>query len=165
MTAQPARISSEVRTIEIRSQELTPEAFAPYGVVSTAGRSAKLDFGGPANVAQVCVEPRPFYLDFLARHIHTAQMYVPLDGRESVLVVAPPSDLADPKALPDLTRVAAFRLDGSRAVTLHRGTWHRTPFVDAAAAHFIVIDRLDTLEDLDLVDLKLNLSAEISIRP
>jgi len=165
MTAKPARISTEIRTIELRAQELTPDAFAPYGTVSLAGRSDTLDLGGPANVAQVCVEPRSFYIDFLARHIHSQQMYVPLGGRESILVVAPPSDLSDPKAVPDLDRVAAFRLDGTRAITLHRGTWHRTPLVAGSAAHFIVVDRLDTLEDLDLVDLKVNLDAEISVRP
>jgi ureidoglycolate lyase len=163
MTAQPARIGSEIRTIELVVQELTPAAFAPYGVVSNAGVTTKLDFGGPVSLCEVLVEPRPLYVDFLARHVRTTQTYVPLGGRTSILVVAPPSDLSDPKALPDLTRVAAFALDGCRAVTLHQGTWHRTPMVDGHPAHFIVVDRLDTLDDLDLVDLKLNLGADISI--
>jgi ureidoglycolate lyase len=165
MTAQPARIGSEIRTIELVVQELTPSAFAPYGVVSNAGVSTRLDFEGPVNLCEVLVEPLPLHVDFLARHVRTTQTYVPLGARESILVVAPASDLSDAKALPDLTRLAAFRLDGFRAVTLHKGTWHRTPMVDGQAAHFIVVDRLDTLDDLDLVDLKVNLGAEISILP
>lgn len=164
MTAQPARIGSELRTIELRVQELTAETFELYGTVSKVGQSARLDFEGPVSMCEVRVEPIPLVVDFLARHVRTTQTYVPLGGRASVLVVAPPGDLADPKALPDLTRLAAFRLDGYRAVTLHEGTWHRTPMVEGEPAHFIVVDRLDTLEDLDLVDLKFNLGAEISIQ-
>jgi len=165
MTAQPARIGAEIRTIELWVQELTSAGFEPYGTVSTVGASARLDFEGPVSVCEVRVEPIPLVVDFLARHVRTTQTYVPLGGRESTLIVAPPSDLTDPKALPDLTRLAAFRLDGSRAVTLHKGTWHRAPMVDGEAAHFIVLDRLDTLEDLDLVDLRFNLGAEITIKP
>jgi ureidoglycolate lyase len=163
MTAQPARIGSEVRTVELVVQELTAEDFAPFGVVSNPGVTARLELGGPVAITEVRVEPRPLSVDFLARHVRTTQTYVPLGGRSAVLVVAPPSDLSDPKALPDLTRLAAFRLDGSRAVTLHKGTWHRTPIVDGEAAHFIVLDRVDTLEDLDLVDLRMNLGADVSI--
>jgi ureidoglycolate lyase len=133
--------------------------------VSNAGVSTRLDFNGPVSLSEVRVEPRPLYVDFLARHVRTTQTYVPLGGRDSILVVAPPSELSDANALPDLTRLAAFRLDGCRAVTLHHGTWHRTPMVAGEPAHFIVVDRLDTLDDLDLVDLRLNLGVDVAILP
>ena len=166
MTAKPAPIVPDFRTIEIPVLELTPEAFAPYGEVSRPRARMRLDFAsGAPSLCEVRVEPIPLHLDFMARHVNTTQTFVPLAGSRAVLVVAPPSDLSDPHALPDLRRLAAFLLDGSRAVTLGRGAWHRTPFPVGGPAHFLVLDREGTLDDLDLVDLKGNCGAEITVRP
>jgi len=164
MTAKPARLDADVRTIQVPVQELTAEAFAPYGEVSSPRTGFRLDFSGDAmTLCEVLIEKRPLHLDFLARHVRSTQTYIPLRGHESIIVVAPPSDLADSKALPDLTQLAAFRVTGECAVNLHKGTWHRSPLPLGDNAHFIVIDREGTLEDLDLVDLRVNLGAAIEI--
>ena len=158
MTAQPARITSDIRTIELPVRNLTHEAFAPYGEVSRPGARARLDFGGGApSLCEVRVEPRPLYLDFMARHIHSTQTFVPLAGSRAIFLVAPPSDLSNPHALPDLRRLAAFWLDGTRSVTMRRGTWHRAPLPVGGPAHFLVFDAEGKLVVLDLVELTLNL--------
>jgi ureidoglycolate lyase len=165
MTAKPAPIIPDFRTIEIPTLDLTPEAFAPFGEVSRPRARLNLDFAnGTPSLCEVRVEPRPLYADFLARHLYSTQTFVPLAGTRAVLLVAPPSDLSDPYAVPDLTRLAAFRLDGAHAVTIRRGTWHRAPFPVGGPGHFLVLDREGTLDDMDLVDLKGNCGAEITVR-
>jgi ureidoglycolate lyase len=162
-SAKPARID-DVRVLRLTVQELTPEAFAPYGEVSEPRSSFRLDFSSqPASFCHVRIEYRPLHLLFFARHLYTTQSYVPLGGSESVLVVAPPSDLLDTEAVPDLARAAAFRLTGGCAVNLHRGTWHRTPMPLGEFGDFMVLDRDGTLDDLDLVDLCHNLGVTIEI--
>ena len=162
-SARPARLD-DIRVLRLTVQDLTPEAFAPYGDVSTPTSSFRLDFSNqPASFCLVLIEYRPLHLLFFARHLYTTQAYVPLGRAESVLVVAPPSDLLDAEAVPDLTRAAAFRLTGDAAINLHRGTWHRTPMPLGASADFMVLDREGTLDDLDLVDLCHNLGVTIEI--
>ncbi len=163
-SVKPARVDEDIRSIRLAVRELTREAFAPYGEVSSPTAGFRLDFAEQrASFCHVRIERRPPRLLFFARHLFTTQAYVPLGGAESVLVVAPPSDLLDPEALPDLTRAAAFRLRGDAAVNLHRGTWHRTPLPLGPSADFMVLDREGTLDDLDLVDLRLNLGAVVEI--
>jgi ureidoglycolate lyase len=163
-SAKPARLDADTRILRLPVRELTAEAFAPYGEVSEPASGFRLDFSTqPASFCHVRIEHRPLHLYFFARHLYSTQAYVPLGGSPSVLVVAPPSDLSDADALPDLTRAAAFRLDGGRAINLNRGTWHRTPMPIDSWADFMVLDREGTLDDLDLVDLRANLGATIDV--
>jgi ureidoglycolate hydrolase len=162
MTAKPAR--ADLRILNVLIQDLTAEAFGPYGEISQPAVALALDFDGrPASICEVRFEHEPFRINFLARHLRTTQTYVPLGSSESILVVAPPSESEERDALPDLTRIAAFRLTGDHAVNLRRGTWHRHPFPVAGTASFVVLDAEGTLDDIDLVNLELNLGASISI--
>ena len=163
-SAKPARLDEDIRILRLSVQELTAEAFAPYGEVSAPAGGFRLDFSSqPASFCHVRIEYRPLHLFFFARHLFSTQAYVPLGGAESVLVVAPAADVRDPDALPDLTRAAAFRLTGGRAINLYRGTWHRTPMPTGTGADFMVLDREGTLDDLDLVDLRSSLGTTIEI--
>lgn len=161
---KPARIEDDVRIVRIPVQILTAEAFAPFGEVSSPTNGFRLDFRDErASFCHVHITARPLRMLFLARHLYTTQSYVPLGGAHSILVVAPPADVSDLDALPDLDRVAAFRLTGGQAINLHRGTWHRTPMPIGDSADFMVLDREGTLEDLDLVDLRSNFGAIVEI--
>ena len=163
-SAFPARAHEDGQTVRLAVRDLTPEAFADYGEVSSPTTGFTLDFADQkASFCHVRIEARPLHVLFFARHLYSTQAYVPLGGEESILVVAPPSALDDPEALPDLTRAAAFRLRGDAAVNLYRGTWHRTPIPLGQSADFLVLDRQGTLEDLDLVDLSSNLGVTIHV--
>jgi ureidoglycolate hydrolase len=163
-SAKPARLDADACVLKLPVRELTAEAFAPYGEVSEPASGFRLDFSNEgATFCHVRIETRPFHLYFFARHLYTTQAYVPLGADESVLVVAPPSDLLDPEALPDLTRAAAFRLTGGRAINLRRGTWHRTPMPLGPWGDFMVLDREGTLDDLDLVDLRTSLGSTVEV--
>src|SRR6185369_15104592 len=110
-SAKPARLDPDIRILRLTVQELTAEAFAPYGEISAPASGFRLDFSSqPASFCHVRIEHRPLHLYFFARHLYSTQAYVPLGAAESVLVVAPAADVSDPDALPDLTRAAAFRL-------------------------------------------------------
>src|SRR4051794_1423587 len=100
-SVKPVRLEDDVRVLLLPLSELTPEAFAPYGEVSEPATAFRLDFSSqPASFCHVRIEHRPLHLYFFARHLHTTQAYVPIGGSPSILVVAPPSNLLDPEALP-----------------------------------------------------------------
>jgi ureidoglycolate lyase len=162
-SVKPAR-AGDYQILTVAVQELTPESFAPYGEVSqpTAGFRVELGAGSPS-VCHVRANARPMTLRFLARHTSSTQVYSPIGGHASVLVVAPPCETGDDSGLPDPRRIAAFRLDGSCAVNLHRGTWHRTPMPTGDHADFLVVDREGTLCDVELIDLVGNFGIMIEV--
>jgi ureidoglycolate lyase len=153
-----------IRTITLEVQPMTPEAFAPYGVLIGKYGAVDLDLdGGVASVAVQRVEARPRTFDFLGRHQRTEQVFIPLGGAKSIIAVAAPS--AKHEDLPDVRRMAAFLSDASCAFKLHRGTWHATAFPLMERASFVVIDRQGTLDqDFDLRDLKTTLGVVVEIR-
>ncbi|MGH9940711.1 MAG: ureidoglycolate lyase, partial [Blastocatellia bacterium] len=91
------------------------------------------------------------------------QVFVPLGGTKSIIAVAPPCE--NGSAGPNVERMAAFLIDGSRAFKLHRGAWHTSAFPLGACAKFMVLDRENTLEeDYDLRDLSTTLGVVVEIK-
>lgn len=153
-----------IRTICLTVQEMTREAFAPYGEIIGERGEVDLDLdGGNPNLVAQTVENRSFTFDFLGRHQRTEQVFVPLGGTKSIIAVAPPS--VENPAIPDGQQMAAFLVDGSCAFKLHRGTWHAAAFPLADSATFLVFEREGTLEeDYDLRDLKTSLGVVVEIQ-
>ncbi|MFN0086806.1 MAG: ureidoglycolate lyase [Blastocatellia bacterium] len=153
-----------IRTICLTVQPMTPETFAPYGDMIGERGEIELDLGGGrASVSAQTVEARPLAFDFLGRHERTEQVFSPLGAVKSIIAVAPPSE--ENTQLPDLRRMAAFLVDGTRAFKLHRGCWHTSVFPLADRATFLVMDREGTLEeDFDLRDLKTSLGVVVEIQ-
>ena len=140
---------------EIRTEPLTPAAFAPFGDVLAAtgepdriinqgfcGRfhdRARLDFGpeGRAGLSIFKAIPRkfPYALDMVERHPEGSQAFVPMTADPFLVVVA-----ADEEGGPGTPR--AFVTDGAQAINLHRGTWHGVLTPLAAPGLFAVIDRI-----------------------
>ncbi len=61
---------------------------------------------------------RPIALRLLEKHPLSTQMFVPMNARRYLVVVAEGIDA------PDLSTLAAFVADGSQAITYHPGAWH-----------------------------------------
>ena len=140
---------------EIRTEPLTPAAFAPFGDVLAAtgepdriinqgfcGRfhdRARLDFGseGRAGLSIFKAIPRkfPYALDMVERHPEGSQAFVPMTADPFLVIVA-----ADEDGTPGTPR--AFVTDGAQAINLHRGTWHGVLTPLAAPGLFAVIDRI-----------------------
>lgn len=145
--------------------ELTDEAFAPYGHVldpdKTAptmrediftfwGRLAELRIQGTTTVALLEVVPRGPEFSKLERHVQTEEVFYALDNDVIVLVGAPTPG----QELPDPRTVRAFRLDAGKGVFLREGAWHWIPAPLQESARLLVIFRTGTPEeDLDIKDL------------
>ncbi len=153
-----------IKTITLTVQQMTSEAFAPYGELISERGDVLLDLGGGnASLVSQTVEARPLTFDFLGRHERTDQVFVPLGGTRSIIAVGLPN--SENTALPDAMKMAAFLVDGSSAFKLHRGTWHTSAFPLGESASFLVLDREGTLEsDYDLRDLKTSLGVVVEIQ-
>ncbi|MBW6507071.1 MAG: ureidoglycolate lyase [Rhodobacteraceae bacterium] len=139
----------------IRTEQLLPAAFAPFGDVLAADGMpdaminaglcarfhdrARLDFGphGRAGLSIFQAQPRalPYPLDLLERHPLGSQAFIPMAATPFLVIVAP-----DAGGTPGTPR--AFLADPGQAVNLLRGIWHGVLTPLAAPGLFAVIDRI-----------------------
>ena len=145
----------------IRTEPLTPAAFAPFGDVLDAegppdrlinqgfcGRyhdRARLDFGTDARAGLSIFKavPRtfPYRLDMVERHPDGSQAFIPMTADPFLVIVAP--DLGGTPGLP-----RAFVTTGAQAINLHRGTWHGVLTPLAEPGLFAVVDRIGATPNL-----------------
>ena len=137
----------------LKAEPLTPEAFAPFGVVlSPAGRERLPvnTYGDKLNLFREPFESdqpiewfivqghrRDMSALFLERHMLLTQAFIPMNGDAFVTVVAPPG-CAEEGGLPRLDETRAFVVPGNMAIQLHRGTWHENPFPTRDDQFFLV---------------------------
>jgi ureidoglycolate lyase len=134
--------------------ELTAENFAPYGTLlepkpnATIERGditywhAQADLSGLEHdgvLSFLHAFKREPILEDIERHLHTPEAFIPLEG-ESLMVVGAPGEL-------DLSSLRAFKLDHTRAVLLHAGTWHWAPYPITPTSSFVLILRASTVPD------------------
>jgi len=148
--------------IRLRTEPLTPQAFAPFGDVLQAtgtpdrlinngycGRwhdMARLDFGpgGRAGLNLFKAQPRslPYVLDLLERHPEGSQAFVPMYETTWLVTVA-----EDAGGTP--VNLRAFLVAPGQAINLHRGTWHGVLTPLAEPGLFAVIDRIGSTANLE----------------
>lgn len=132
------------KRISLNVETLTPEAFAPFGVVLHPAGRERLPvntYGDKLNLYREGFETdqpiewfivegkrRPMSALFLERHMQITQAFVPMNGDGFVMVVAPPACADEDNGLPAYNLTRAFQVPGHMAVQLHRGTWHENPF-------------------------------------
>ncbi len=171
-----------MKTKIITAEPLTRKAFKPYGDViditigkpvvenklfSFWDRVSPLDLLGDKGepyLAFLKVKHRPFVVNQMERHVKATQAIIPLNGGVSISVVAPPGDLDNPGALPDMSKVKAFICTGSQALNFKKGTWHWPAFPLAGSVDFVMVVRAGMAnDDFQVCDLKKNLSTNIKI--
>lgn len=129
----------------LRTEPLTPEAFAPFGYVISGDRT---DIEGkPANQGtakrfnwlgavedlrpgkarlNLCVfrcsarDRWPLSVEILEKHPRTTQVIVPMNADRYVVLVGRPTD----GDTPDLASLRAFVAEARQGVGYHPGTWH-----------------------------------------
>ncbi len=134
----------------IRTEPLTPTAFAPFGDVLDASGDfhlinaglcqrfhdrATLDFtDARAGISIFLAEPRslPHTCDLIERHPLGSQAFVPMTAHPFLIIVSP-----GPDAIP-----RAFLTNGTQGINLHRGTWHGVLTPLSAPGLFAVVDRI-----------------------
>ena len=138
---------------ELYVEPLAAETFAPFGdvieerVESDAMNEARfsrfdelcaVDTDGTVSVAIArCERPSrfPYEINLLERHPLGSQAFVPLDGQQFVVVVAPAGDP------PSAASLRAFLSNGRQGVNYARGTWHMPLIGLESGQRFLVIDR------------------------
>jgi ureidoglycolate lyase len=151
--AQATEKMTDIRDIQVQS--ITRETFAPFGDLI-----APIEDGVPFGLDDARLDlsrgtPRLYIMRLprkgrvfkqITRHRGVTQCLAALQGKSWLMAVAPPKNFDDPAAEPALEDIAAFRIPGSVAVKLHRGTWHAGPFFDDEEINFINLELSDTNE-------------------
>lgn len=150
-----------MKTIKLKPQLLTSEAFAPYGRVIGGDAHGEPDFANDGGTLGWHIDlkiakplymmlrtpPADRYVNQLERHLNVTQAFLPLGGGMATLAVAKPTDEG---RLPKLEDITVFLLDGSAGYALHVGTWHgldRMPVSDESTMWLMITDS-DTQADL-----------------
>lgn len=155
-----------VRTVHLPVEPLTPEAFAPYGVVLgtrpqpglvvdlpefhvDAWIHGTLDMsGGEVELQIFTMEIRQMEFSFLERHMLETQAFMPLGGVPCVFPVAAPTGGDGPGHCPEPETVRAFLFDGTAGVQLHKGTWHWIPMPVGRPGTYLNMTRAGKFSDV-----------------
>ena len=126
---------------EVTAELLTPEAFAPFGDVVSAGLvpgksanqgtavrcdwSAALESTRAGAKPNLCVfrsvaKALPFDLRLLEKHPCSTQAFLPMVCTRFLVCVAP----ALPDGSPDVGRLVAFRCGPGQGINYRRDVWH-----------------------------------------
>ncbi len=153
--------------VSLPIEELTAEAFKPFGDVIEAGAGARhfaindgyaerfhdlatidvaADGGRPIlSIFKALPRRLPIQLVLLERHPLGSQAFVPMAPCAFLIVVAEPV-AADMNA-PAMDHIRCFRAAPGQGVNYARGTWHHPLIALDAPCDFLVIDRGGAAED------------------
>ncbi|MBW4526765.1 MAG: ureidoglycolate lyase [Phormidium tanganyikae FI6-MK23] len=154
---------------QIQANLITAETFRPFGQVIQASSDGKsfdredaqlhLENGIPHfYIMRLKHRGRKFHK--ITRHQQCTQCLGSLEGKEWLIVVAPPDNNESP-AIADLT---AFRIPGNCFIKLDIGTWHAGPYFDGDVVDFYNLELSDTnIVDHDTCDLRSTYAIEFEI--
>jgi len=141
---------------EVVVEPLTPERFAPFGDVVSAGLvagkdanqgtavrfdwAAKLESPRPGArpnlvVARCVAQALPLTLRLLERHPASSQAFLPMVCESYLVVVAPTA----PDGAPDLDGLRAFHCARGQGINYHAGVWHHPIAALGGAADFAML--------------------------
>jgi ureidoglycolate hydrolase len=134
---------------DLPAQNLTAEAFAPYGTVILpmedgvpfGPQDAELHLsGGTPRFYAMRLASRGLTFSRINRHRNVTQVLASAGGLAWLIAVAPPPpvDAADAEPEPDAIR--AFRIPGDAGIMLRRGTWHAGPLFEPAEQSFFNLE-------------------------
>ncbi|NVJ26732.1 MULTISPECIES: ureidoglycolate lyase [Myxococcus] len=140
----------------IVARKLSPEGFAPFGDVVSAGLapgasanqgtavrfdwSARLENGRESakpNLAVFRSVPQglPFTVKLLEHHPHSSQAFLPMRCERYLVCVAP----GLPEGGPDVEKLEAFVCGPGEGVNYHRGVWHHPIIALDSPAEFAML--------------------------
>ena len=103
-------------------------------------------------LSMATVEPKalPLTAVQMERHVHSSQVFVPVDSAGYLVVVAPHG--AD--GMPDLGNIRAFRVPGDTGLNYRADTWHHPLSALERTGRFAILTFVDgTSADEQFVDL------------
>lgn len=134
---------------QLQAHLITPESFQPYGQLITASVDGKsynqidaqleLQNGIPRfYIMRLTEKGRKFHT--ITRHNQCTQCLGSLEGKEWLMVVAPPCNGLEP----EIEQMMAFRIPGNCFIKLEVGTWHAGPYFDHDVVDFYNLELSDT---------------------
>jgi len=148
--------------LQIQPQQLTREAFAPFGDVIEIEGSEQFEInsgyttrvhdlidiqlGGQNARAQFSFflgRPRPLEIKMLEKHPLGSQAFYPIGDKRWLVVVA---------SAPEPESICAFWATGKQGVNYHRNVWHH-PLLVIEPQQFVIIDRGGDGHNCDEVEL------------
>ena len=140
-----------------------PEAFAPFGALLTRPEepgqrrmytqwlgSKRAGMTPRLHVNHVRMSSLPFTISTMERHLHSAQVFLPLDVARFVVVVAPTSATGSP----DLASATAFLIPGTIGILYNSGIWHAgITVLERAGSFSVLMWRNDSDDDEEFVEL------------
>ncbi len=105
----------------VRLESLNAEAFSPFGdVIGFDFKISRFDFGGGMLHMNYVTRPyQDFKFDSMEKHTGR-QGFISMDTNPFAVIVAP----STPDDFPDLDRMRAFIIGGSKAIVLKEKVWH-----------------------------------------
>ncbi len=152
---------------QIQANPITTETFRPFGQLIQASADGKnfdredaqlqLENGIPRfYIMRLKHRGRQFHK--ITRHQKCTQCLGSLEGKEWLIVVAPPG------TSPTIADLSAFRIPGNCFIKLDIGTWHAGPYFDGDVVDFYNLELSDTnLVDHDTCDLRSTYGIEFEI--
>lgn len=111
-----------LRIVKVTVEELTPEAFAPFGEVIDSHEAAKPEIRKSGlREKEIAVSSENRQVNHFAYHTDAGQSFYPSRGCPTVFMVGP---IQEHLAVED---VRAFRSDGSKGICVKVGVWHTIP--------------------------------------
>lgn len=157
------------QVMELWSEPLTAESFAPFGqVIQTDGAEhfpmnggaqerfydlARIETAGEDARAVISIaETRevarlPYRVTLVERHPLGSQAFIPLDDAPQLVLVAPPTEAFES------TRLRAFRSPGRQGVNYARGVWHMPMIALQPGQRWLIVDRAGGGNNCDVVSL------------
>lgn len=140
--------------MQLRIEELSPEAFAPYGIVlQKPDRPA--DAGGngwkwwgenaflpadqrPYGIGILELKPAKLQFDWAEQHMHSQELIIPTSV-ECLVYVGPPDNAEEPAGLQHLEDFKVFRVKAGQAVLLKEAAWHGAPLATDQPLNVLVL--------------------------
>lgn len=157
--------------LKLQPQQITPEAFQPFGQVICATED-----GAPFDDSNAQLQlqhgiPR-FYImrlrhrglkfDRITRHHQVTQCLGALNGKEWFMAVAQPCQ----SSAPDWETITAFQIPGHCFIKLNVGAWHAGPYFETEAIDFYNLELSNTnIVDHDTCNLLETHGVEYEICP
>ncbi|ANS73495.1 hypothetical protein AWM70_01940 [Paenibacillus yonginensis] len=136
---------------KVELEELTPEAFAPYGKVIDlpAGAPSKsgegwdcwsyiqmLEAEVPIGFGLVVTREREPVVAAMERHVSREELLLTFD-REIIQPVACCADIDDPDESPDPLTTKCFRIKPGQAIVIGKGVWHSPAYSAEGEARYM----------------------------
>lgn len=156
----------------IKARPLTADAFAPYGQVlmgfgqgperhefAAKVENRRADAKTNLTFIRGAVTEAPVTVKAMERHIHSNQVFVPLNGTRYLVAVCP--EAAD--GGPDLSALEVFVAAPTQAVNYDTGIWHAPNTVLAEPGEFVMLRHDDGgSEDTELRTLDTPIEIDVA---